>query len=192
MTPPPATRASIKIVKSMPYRGGTVLWSNRYHFAGNLSPTDAQWSTIRLGVTGVEIACYTSRVTIVEAVGYDPGSEVPVWSTALSANGTLSPGGSSVDCPGDVACLMKLTTDARSTKNHPIYLFSYYHDAWHSSATVDTIDAQQKTNLEALGTKFVDGSWTDGTNTLHRCGPYGAVAQARIVSPLLTHRDFPR
>jgi hypothetical protein len=134
----------------------------------------------------------SSRSTIIGAVGYHPGSEVPVWTAAYSVVGVCSLATGDRACPGDCAFTIRWLTDARTSKNHPIYLFNYFHDAWRTSGDPDTLSDEQQAVAAAIGTRVIDGTWTDGATALHRCGPYGAVGQSRIVHPLITHRDFPR
>src|SRR5678816_3780043 len=144
----PSIDPSIKIVKTFNYRGGPREWSNRYHF-DNLAPTDAtHWETLADAVVLAEKAIYmpvSTQFHITEAVGYDAGSEIPVWSKSYS---TLPTGSfaNAVDQPGDVAAVVRYSTSARSEKNHPIYLFNYYHAAKGSTAlTMDELNAAQKT-----------------------------------------------
>jgi hypothetical protein len=189
LTPP--TRPSLKVVKSFAYRGGTRQWSNRYFFNGGTPADSAHWTTLSDSAVSHETNCYGPEVTIVSCVGYDAGSDVPVFSKAYSTVGTGSFSTSS-PMPGDVVALIKSTTDARTSKNHPIYLYKYYHDAYRQNATTsDTADTTQLAHLKSVCDNWRVGL-SDGTNTLTLCGPRGASALSCIAEPLLTHRDFPR
>lgn len=185
-----AATPSIKIVKDLPYRGGTIQFSNRYHFAGGTPSGSGPWTTLADAVVVEEKEIYGSGLTIVEAVGYEAGSEVPVFSKAYSTAGTLSTS-SGKAAPGACAVLLVYTTDVRSTKNHPVYLFNYFHGAeMNDSGSPDPVMTGQKTAIEEYGDDWLAG-FSDGTHTLVRAGPNGAVAQTRIVRTYITHRDFP-
>jgi hypothetical protein len=179
------------MVKSMPFLGGSRLWSNRYFFTGT-DPTDAQFSALATLLKNQEKGIYSSRVTINEAVGYHAGSDVPVWSETLSQAGTFSPATGRVTCPGDCAVFIRMNTDQRTSKNHPIYLFKYYHDVHaQGNSQPDNICDDQNALYADVATSL-HGTWNDGTSDRQICGPYGAVALGATVGTYITHRDFPR
>ncbi len=89
-----ATTPSLRIVKQIFFKGGTRLYSNRYHFNGG-TPADAtHWHTLMDAVVTAEKASLSAGVTIVEALGYAAGSDVPVatktYTTELLAAALLS------------------------------------------------------------------------------------------------------
>lgn len=185
-----AATPSIKVVKTMHFKGGTKSWSNRYHFSGGTPSGSGPWTTLSDAVVAAEKLTQNSTTTITETLGYAAGSDVPVFSKTYSVAGTASFSGA--DTPGEAAALVRYDTTQRTSKNHPIYLFNYYHGAigGTTKATVDTLNSSQRTALGTYAAAWITG-FSDGTNTLKRAGPNGAVAQGAFVEEYITHRDFP-
>lgn len=187
-----ATVPSIRVVKTFPFKGGTRSFSNRYHFNGGIPANDTQWHALMDAVVTAEKAVYGSSVTIIEAWGYLAGSDVPVSQKNYSTAGTCSPPSAVAGTPGEVAALVRYSTAARSTKNHPVYLFNYYHGAFISTLTADVniLHTTQKSALDTYAGSWLSG-FSDGAHTLVRAGPQGDAATGKFVEEYVTHRDFP-
>lgn len=185
-----AATPSIKLQKHFTYRGVTRTFSNRYHFNGGTPADFSHWHALAAAIILVEKTIYDSTITIVGAVGYAAGSEVPVYTETFSTAGTLSVS-TSIPAPGDCAMVWRGATTARSSKNHPIYLWNYFHGARLPPTGGDTYYSAQNTAIAAFGTAWMSG-FSDGTLTLVRAGPNGATCTGQFVPTLVTHRDLPR
>jgi hypothetical protein len=142
-------------------------------------------------VNAEKLSLYADH-TITEVLGYAAGSEVPVASKVYSTAGSQS-GVGGVRGAGEVAALTRYSTSARSTKNHPIYLFNYYHGPLTKDGTAgerDTLLAIQKTTMGTYAAAWIAG-FSDGTITATRTGPQGHPATGYVVEEFVTHRDFP-
>ena len=185
-----AATPSLKVVKTFTYRGVVRTFSNRYHFSGGTPADGTHWTTLSDAVVTAEKAVHDSTVTITETIGYGAGSDVPVFSKTYSTAGTRSPTGNAG--PGDAAALIRYSTTARTAKNHPVYLYNYYH----------RVDLQNTPNNDKLTTVYVNAldtyanAWlsgfSDGTNTYLRAGPNGVTANGHLTEQYVTHRDLPR
>ena len=187
----PAT-PSVKIQKSFLFRDVNRVWSNRYHFNGGTPADLAHWNALFDAIVLQEKAVFTNRVTIVNAIGYAAGSDVPVATKAYSTVGTGTFGDAEA-APGECAALVRYATTARTPKNHPVYLFNYYHGiGWDTTeGVVDELGPSQKTALTTYANDWITG-FSDGTITAVRAGPNGATATGALVADFITHRDFPR
>jgi len=186
-----AATPSIRVIKQIQHKGGTRRYSNRYHFNGGTPADSTHWTTFSDAVVNAEKAMHANTNTIVETIGYAAGSEVPVFSKTYSTAGTLSPGTLGKFTPSPVAALLRWATAARSVKNHPIYLFNYYHGVlidWTTS--VDILYATQKSAIDTYAGSWISG-FSDGSLTLVRAGPNGATATGHQCEEYVTHRDFP-
>jgi hypothetical protein len=185
-----AAQPSIKVVKSTLWRTGARLWSNRYHFDGGLPADTAAWTTLSDAIVADEAACLQSPTTITHTYGYAAGSDVPIFDKAYTTAG-LVVRAAQINSPLQTAALIRYTTTQRTSKNHPIYLFTYIHNVLLAgNSTPDVLDTTHKTAIEEYADDWLAG-FSDGTLNHVRCGPNGAVAQSRLVETYVTHRDFP-
>jgi hypothetical protein len=141
-------------------------------------------------ITAAEKAIIPATHTIVNAIGYAASSDVPVASKVYSIAGTHALAG--VAAPGECAGLVRFSTAARTTKNHPIYLFNYFHgvDSDTTGGDEDLVTTTQKTAYSTYAGDWISG-FSDGVNTYTRAGPNGQAALGSVVEEYITHRDFP-
>jgi hypothetical protein len=186
---PAPTSPSLKIVKTIPWKGGIQEWSNRYFFDGAVPGDLTKWTTLADAIVLAERATVKGYVGFVGAVGYDGTSETAVFQktyTATGSNTTINDETQS----SEVVALVKFTTAKRSSKNHPVYLFKYMHGVWcYPTTTIDTLSPTQKALYETYFATWLTG-FSDGTVNHKLCGPDGTAVLTRIVEPYVTHRDF--
>lgn len=188
-----SSKPSLKVVKTFTYRGVPREFSNRYYFDGGTPADSAHWTTLSDAVVLAEKAVYPSTGftgSITGTFGYAAGSDVPVFSKTYATAWTMGIGAGCAT-PGDCAVLVRYGTTARTSKNHPIYLYNYYHGAVSTSTTTgDTVLAAQVTAMGTYAAAWVAG-FSDGALTLVRTGPNGHNATGYVVNTKVHHRDFP-
>lgn len=187
-----AATPSIRIVKHTAYRGGTRTFGNRYHFNGGTPADLTHWTTLSSAIVTAEKLCTSDTTVFDESICYGAGSDVPLHTISLSGTGSSTGGTGATHPPLEVCALIRYSTDQRTSKNHPIYLFSYMRRTFvQSGSDYELLDTTHKALLQTYANDWVSG-FSDGTNTLVRAGPNGASALGGLVETYVTHRDFPR
>lgn len=187
------TQSSVKLIKEFWYRGDPAQrWSNRYYFDGAAPADSDEWQAIFDGFAAAERQCYGAHANIVEAVGYNAGSDVAVASDGRSDAGSLSTSGT-IETPGECAAILRQATTKLSTKNRRVYVFSYFHKALTrtSQAYPDELDNAQQAAIESFGNALVSGL-TLGARTYKRTTPDGHLVTGASCGNWIGHRDFPR
>lgn len=186
----------MRLVKSFSYRNVPREFSNRY-FIGLNYPTDsARWDALLHAVSSQERTIYPPAVnggaSIIRGYGYKPGSDVPVYETVLTDDGLLDHS-TWIRSPGDCAAVAVYTTPDRSKKNHPIYLYSYWHAVGTDTTSPgDGVAQGQHVAMQAYAQHWITG-FSDGVTTYHRSRPSaGTLATGVTVNGLITHRDLIR
>jgi hypothetical protein len=125
----------------------------------------------------------------VRTFGYAGGSEVAVFSKNYAQAGTAT-GMTGPPQASECVALGRWTTAKRSTKNHPVYLFSYWHGVYTVSLpSVDGLDTVQKGFMQTYMSAWVTG-FSDGAVTHKRSGPDETLATGGAPEIYVTHRDF--
>jgi hypothetical protein len=177
------------ITKQFTYQGVGKEWSNAYSIAEGPPLGYSAWSTFAHAVVTAEKAVLQNDVTIVKAVGFDGSVTYPAYSEVFATVGTLAVSGAS-NAPRDCAAIVRYTTAGRSSKNHPIYAFNYYHGVADydsgSGHPAGWLYEPQRAALEAYAQ-----AWIDGIGGYTRATPSGEAAIDKFVDPWIRHRDFP-
>jgi hypothetical protein len=191
-----AATASIRIIKEFTYRGALRRFSNRYCIGTSAPPDAGHWTTLADAICLAEKSVFAQQsgggAKVVEAIWYGVGSEIPIFSKVYALDGIGSfLGGTAV--PGDVAMIIRYSTPDRSTKNHPVYCFNYYHGmiGLSSGNQGDVPHAGQHAALATYGAQWLTG-FSDGVTTFKRARPSGDLCNGVLVPTYFTHRDLPR
>lgn len=181
---------SIRVIKRSTYEGGTKDWSNRYYFTSGNFTNESEFDAFADAVVAAEAVCLTDNTQIVEVIGYNAGTDMPRFSKTYTTTGAVVGATGRAHSPLQVCALVRFDTTQRTTKNHPIYLFKYYHGPMHlTTQPYEALADESKNPIQTYANNWVSG-FSDGTHTRTLCGPFGAVAQAATVEDNVSHRDF--
>jgi len=179
------------MVLESPYKGGTKTWSNRWHFNSQVDMTEALFEALANWLKAYYKGSCPTETTVKEAIGYNGGSDVPVWSLTINEACLQTVGSNEYIAPLETVMLWRFDTAARSTKNHPIYLFKYMHSRiLHTSEGHEEIPSGRLSTYNTYVDDIANGTTIGGT--LYKiCGPRGAAATGGVCERYCTHRDFP-
>lgn len=174
-----ATPSLLIKVQVLEADGTPKITTNRYHFSGGLPADNAHWTTFADAVVAKLALALPPLAEIVGAVGYPAGSNVAVFTKAYTTAGTVTLDSGNGYLPPFCCALLRWSTSARTTKNHPIYLFSYVHGVLSrndSNEHAGYVGASQVTALQAFVDQWWNAGFSDGANTYKRAGPNGVTA----------------
>lgn len=186
----PPTRVGVKVTFNIPWRGGNRDYSQLWHWTGPSWPDQTHFNTFADNLRDELRPVTLASTTLVEMVGYNAGSFLPVFTKTYGVAGTYTDTGNP-QAPGEACMLWRFTTDQRTSKNHPIYLFKWFHHMQTNGLTSpDSLRSGIATTAAGQIADILAGL-SDGTNTRNYCGPFGAVAQTGTCNSLLHTREFP-
>jgi hypothetical protein len=86
-----------------------------------------------------------------------------------------------------------MATTKRTSKNHAVYCFSYFHAALYGTAggLPDTLFTTQLNAINTYGSDWLSGM-TVGARVFKRTTPDGHATTGRVTQTFIGHRDFPR
>ena len=86
-----------------------------------------------------------------------------------------------------------METTKKSTKNHTVYVFSYFHGAMYSTAggDPDTLLTAQVNSINTYAAAWQTGIVVGG-RSFKRTTPTGQATTGHVTSSFVGHRDFPR
>jgi hypothetical protein len=193
---PPDKMASVRITKRFTYKGVDRHFSNRYHIGVNFPQSPAAWDLlighIMIGEQKIYRPLAQGGAEIIMGEGLGPNSNIPLRVYEAVIDGSLFVDTSHHVTPGDTAVLVRFHTPDRSVKNHPVYLYSYYHTPTVVAGGVDTIAPDHLAAITTYCNEWMTG-FDDGVTSYRRSRPNsGTLVDSFNVKPEITHRDLPR
>lgn len=185
---------SITLVKEFTYRGQAEEWSNTYHFVGDTPGNPAEWETLARAIWVSERTVLSDTNKLVQAYGYQAGSEISVaqvdfrpGSQTGLGGGAIGPAGGQA-MAGDQALWVRAFVGLSAT-GKKVYVRKYYHGSWVQNGSPDLALPAMKTALLAHaavmlgGTLPGDAVWS---------GPQGAIPIQPKASDYVTTRTLKR
>lgn len=189
-----APTPSLKLTFSSPYRGGQHSWSCKFHFAGGYPTTSGERIAFYHAVRdGLKVGLLDTT-NITGGWLYPDDTSPSDWYSGVDTTGGSIAPHTSGDQALYVAALLRWTTTQRNSRGGPIYLRNFIHGVKQDTADFDMVIAAQQSALDGFAHDFsaAGAGFSDGTHTLNRAGPNGAVGQAGTCNTYVSHRVLAR
>lgn len=182
-------------IKRFDYRGVTdEEYANEYMLTGSTPADTTAWAALRDALWAQEKTVVSSVVQFRALYGYnsvDPTATAIYSYRDISGSplvGTYA-GVAADRQSGDAAVWVRWGLDRFNTKGKRVYLRKYFHPAYASSGSYDTVAASWVTAGNAFGTKMRDGTFLDGRVVVDKLGTLSVGA---LASPYITTRTLKR
>lgn len=175
------------LVMSFTYRGLPEEYQNAFHFNGAEPASEAGWKSLSDEVWTALKPAHRASSSLVRAYGYGDDSAVAdvtidyVNEYGGAIAGTLANQASSPVCAGDQAYVLRYVTPKRSSKNKPVYLYTYLHNIYVALLSAENVDTTHRTAIANAYVKLTNGTLAQfGVRTT----PDGVAATAMSSAPL--------
>lgn len=189
-----AATPSLLVAYTVPDRDGIKTVTNRHHFLGGTPADIAAWHTLMDNVVADFKDCISTEAEIIRCDGYAAGSDVAITEKAYTQSGSVTIGDTGKCSTRGFECgLIRWSTDQKTSKNHPIYLFAYIHGmvtGGVSGTDAQQINGGQVSVLQDFASTWISPGYSDGTNSYTRAGPNGAAAIDFFVDNYLRDHDL--
>jgi hypothetical protein len=188
------TQCSILIGYEVPSKGTHELVTNRFYLrgaAGGETPADESvWRAIANNMVSDLADCLSPNARIKFAQCFSHSPQILLHDFTYDAPGAHAIPMHSLDEPGFVCQLMKWRTTARTSNNHPIYLFNFIHGILTDPVTPEVSACASA--VDEFGGFLTDGSthYSFGGVDWVKCGPNGASAVEYLPSTYVTSHDL--